>query len=138
MKCTCGREVKDHPAGDCLNALFHKLVMEKKVFIPEKWKSWSKMQMTEDEFGKIILIPKYSSNIAHAMRGEEEVLKSGKEAWGKYILHLIYVVEHDHGDWQDLGWWLHRENPEAIFPLVHATAHQRTRALILWAQRKGE
>jgi len=68
-----------------------------------------------------------STNIAHAMEGEN-LIKEPKDRY-RYTKCLDEIVNHDRGKPFEYDY---------LFDLIHATAHQRTRALLLWAIEKDK
>ena len=105
MNCPkCGIEIESHPSGICLDTLCVSFVM--------KWRYW----WPDKKFTP-------STNIVHAMRGEDKIPKSD---WVKYCGILENVIRYDK-----------KKGHVYMFELIHATAYQRTRALILWALEKN-
>lgn len=126
MKCPkCQIEIKEHPANACLDALFAELVMEWRIIqIPGPNYPWTNRELWRTPDGAYIGINDWypSTNISHAMEGEEKV-KELDQGY-RYIKQLSDIIHHDTGQWPN------------GFMLVSANPHQRTRALILWALEK--
>jgi len=126
-------QVLNEPAGPRIDAVFAEVVMKYKVqFFTEKPSRWMNTKQIPEE--DMININEFnpSTNIAHAMEGENKL--NSHENQGKYVGLLGKVLLHDLGlkDHQypiTLEWGFH---------LIHATPHQRCRALILWAMGKEE
>jgi len=123
--------IENEPAGPRLDALFHKYVMEKEVFIPKAWKSWSSLQMTKDEFGKTIPIPKYSSNISHAMAGMEKDINEPSKQFAGLDRFRVSVNNYI--------WECRYYNGKTMISATAETAPLAiTRALLLWAIEKDK
>ena len=118
-------EILNMPAGSEINALFAELVMEwKKEKYQGVWGEsfyWIDSQNSMKHIGDCFCP---STNISHAFEGEGK-LKTAADTW-RYVNFLEEIIEFDAGF-------------QVIYPsfdMIHATAHQRTRALILWAMEK--
>ena len=135
MKCTCGREVKDHPAEACLDALF-----------AEKVRRWGR---NENKRGRPFIFQvdgdshwyvsnKFgtwrgwnpSTNIADAMEGVEKTdwINISRRSPNKWI-----CVIRDYGSVYPVG-----GPSDDIIGIGETAPLAITRALILWAQTKGE
>jgi len=141
MNCPkCNTPIIGHPAKPCLNAVFAEVVMGWKkdtyiwedtaLFWWEKEGSYAKYRATKSKHLSLNLqhpVFQPSTNIAHAMQGEYKVPESD---WIKYGGILMRIIRKD------------KNKPPRgyiyTYEIAHATAHQRTRALILWALEKGE
>ena len=114
--------IENEPAGPRIDAWFCELVMG--WHKDKLWKSWANAHMGLEysirEFNP-------SSNIAHAIAGEN-LIKEPRDRY-RYTKCLDEIVNHDRGKPFEYDY---------LFDLIHATAHQRTRALLLWAIEKGE
>ena len=149
MKCTCGREVKDHPAEPCLDELFYKVVMGWDGFITiyswtdRKRKKYPHRVATirpNNPMGDysayigedgtkyfcgqplpIYHIPHVSTNIADAMEGVKKADRPMTLHW--HINHeWKCIINNDL--WDNVSAWAETA-PLAI-----------TRALIMWAGKE--
>ena len=131
MKCTCGREVKDHPAEPCLDAVFAEKVMGWKVLqaTPEAWlieitPNWSELEKYKWKAFNFFACPEFSSNIAHAMEGVE-----------KHKEHLRVNLCWDGTMW-GIQVWEKVDSTDWIGMADEQLGLGITRALILWAGKE--
>ena len=127
MKCTCGVEVKNHPAEPCLDAMFCTEVMRWEYFRRgnyEFWKQAHRIFIDIRDFSP-------STNISHAMQGVKVAFKKNlqkiiidRNSDGTYYVGLLFEkIAYFHTSFSN--------DAETIELGL-------TRALILWAQEKGE
>lgn len=115
-------EILNMPAGPEIDALFAEKVMgwhETNIGL-----TWERAFYWTDREGKrqrLVSNFNPSINISHAFEGEEKVKPNEMH---RYTKPLTDIIKHDTNFWP------------ITFQLVHATPHQRTRALILWAMEK--
>jgi len=121
MKCTCGREIKDHPAEPCLDELFAEKVIEWKRCLCSVH-DWEWVDSNGDK--------KYSFsdfepslNIGQAMEGVEKADRPFRLVRDNDHLWTATICE----EWKK-KYSNHAERP----------ALATTRAFILWAHEKGE
>ena len=132
----CHIPIKDHPVTACLDAVVAKNVMGWHLEQGPPYRGSDPCWCSPIEGRPCGLgqrLEKYwepSTNISDAMEGESLLEKETREHKARYCGILKEVIAHD------LGYPKDSYPLDLEFEMVHATARQRTRALIFWAMEK--